>query len=146
MPMDHESANHTAFELILGSVIWYICELASYIGRVFFTSWRNTAMFSRRAGRKPYVLSLLPLSIIVVGLVILSLSFTVHSAQAASAAPRVDVMQLNTEIDPASLRYLTHSINTAENDGARALVVEIDTPGGDIESMNSMYQAELNST
>ena len=68
-------------------------------------------MFSRRAGRKPYVLSLLPLSIIVVGLVILSLSFTVHSAQAASAAPRVDVMQLNTEIDPASLRYLTNSIN-----------------------------------
>ncbi len=102
-------------------------------------------MFSRRAGRKPYVLSLLPLSIIVVGLVILSLSFTVHSAQAASAAPRVDVMQLNTEIDPASLRYLTNSINTAENDGAQALVVEIDTPGGDIESMNSMYQAELNS-
>jgi membrane-bound serine protease (ClpP class) len=103
-------------------------------------------MFSRRAGRKPYVLSLLPLSIIVVGLVILSLSFTVHSAQAASAAPHVDVIQLNTEIDPASLRYLTNSINTAENDGARALVVEIDTPGGDIESMNSMYQAELDST
>lgn len=103
-------------------------------------------MFSRRAGRKLYVLSLLPLSIIVVGLVILSLSFTVHSAQAASAAPHVDVIQLNTEIDPASLRYLTNSIDTAENDGARALVVEIDTPGGDIESMNSMYEAELNST
>lgn len=103
-------------------------------------------MFSRRAGRKPYVLSLLPLSVIVIGLIILSLSFTARSAQAASSAPHVDVMQLNTEIDPASLRYLTNSIATAENDGATALVMEIDTPGGDIESMNSMYEAELNST
>ena len=103
-------------------------------------------MFSRRASRKPYVLSLLPISIMVVGLVIISLSFTARSAQAASSAPHVDVMQLNAEIDPASLRYLTNSINTAESDGAQALVIEIDTPGGDIESMNSMYQAELNST
>ncbi|HJT56360.1 MAG TPA: hypothetical protein VJ761_07695, partial [Ktedonobacteraceae bacterium] len=78
-------------------------------------------MFSRRAGRKPYVLSLLPLSVIVIGLIILSLSFTARSAQAASSAPHVDVMQLNTEIDPASLRYLTNSIDTAENDGATAL-------------------------
>src|SRR5258706_6391057 len=103
-------------------------------------------MFSRRADRKPYVLSLLPMSVVVVGLVIISLSFTAHSAQAASSAPHVDVMQLNSAIDPASLRYLTNSISTAERDGARALVIEIDTPGGDIESMNSMYEAELNST
>jgi membrane-bound serine protease (ClpP class) len=103
-------------------------------------------MFSRRADRKPYVLSLLPMSVVVVGLVIISLSFTAHSAQAASSAPHVDVMQLNSAIDPASLRYLTNSISTAESDGAQALVIEVDTPGGDIESMNSMYEAELNST
>lgn len=104
-------------------------------------------MFSRRAGRKPYVLSLLPLSFVVVGIVIISLSFGVRSAQAASASvsPHVDVMQLNTEIDPASLRFLTNSIGTAENDGAQALVIEIDTPGGDLESLNGMYEAELNS-
>ena len=103
-------------------------------------------MFSRRADRKPYVLSLLPMSVIVVGLVIISLSFTAHAAQAASSTAHVDVMQLNSAIDPASLRYLTNSISTAESDGARALVIEIDTPGGDIESLNSMYEAELNST
>ncbi|HLH61064.1 MAG TPA: nodulation protein NfeD [Ktedonobacteraceae bacterium] len=103
-------------------------------------------MFSHRAGHKSSVLSLLPLTVIILGLVIAALSFGAHPAQASSTAPHVDVMQLNSEIDPASLRYLTSSIDTAENDGATALVVEIDTPGGDIESMNQMYEAELNST
>ncbi len=97
-------------------------------------------MNSRQARRKSYV----PALIIVIVLVMISLSLTGGTASAAS--PHVDVMNLNTQINPASLRFLTSAISTAETDGAQALVVEINTPGGDIQSMESMKVAELNST
>jgi len=55
-------------------------------------------------------------------------------------------MVLNSDIGPASLRYLQRSVAAAEQDGAQALVIEIDTPGGDLDSMKSMTQAELSSS
>jgi len=55
-------------------------------------------------------------------------------------------MVLNSDIGPASLRYLQKSVAAAEQDGAQALVIEIDTPGGDLDSMKSMTQAELSSS
>src|SRR5438067_6842297 len=98
-------------------------------------------MNSRQLYRKPPWLSLLfPCAIVFVA-VLLSLSLSTRSAEAAS--PHVDVMLLNGDISPASLRFLTRAIDTAEHDGAQALVVEIDTPGGDIDSMKAMTQAEL---
>ena len=103
-------------------------------------------MNSRRAHRKPYVLSFLPVSIVVIAFIFVSLSLTTRSALAATTSSHVDVMVLNSQIGPASLRYLTGAISTAETDGAQALVIEIDTPGGDINSMESMKVAELNST
>lgn len=103
-------------------------------------------MNSRRACRKPYVLFFLPVPIVVIALIFMSLSLTTRSALAATTSSHVDVMVLNSQISPASLRYLTGAISTAETDGAQALVVEINTPGGDINSMQSMNVAELNST
>lgn len=88
-------------------------------------------MYSRRARSKPYALSLLPLGIIMV-LVLLAMTLTAQSAAAAS--PHVDLMVLNGEINPASSRFLTKTVSIAEHDGARALVIEIDTPGGDLDS------------
>jgi len=52
-------------------------------------------------------------------------------------------MVFNGDVSPASLRSLTRDIDTATQDGAQALVIEIDTPGGDIDSMKAMTQAEL---
>ena len=103
-------------------------------------------MNSRQACRKPFVLSFLPIAIIAIVLAFIFLSLNARSAFAATATSHVDEMVLNSEINPASLRFLTRSINTAETDGAQALVIEIDTPGGDINSMESMKVAELNST
>src|SRR5436305_6733462 len=101
-------------------------------------------MDSRQLYRKPPWLSLLFPCVIVFVAVLLSLSLSTRSAEAA--LPHVDVMVLNTDISPASLRFLTRAIDTAEHDGAQALVVEIDTPGGDIDSMKAMTQAELASS
>jgi membrane-bound serine protease (ClpP class) len=97
-------------------------------------------MISRRSRAVGVVLLSCLVGLLMVGL----MTLTAQSAEAAS--PHVDVMLLNTDIGPASLNFLTHAINTAEQDGARALVIEIDTPGGDIDSMTSMTKEELKST
>jgi membrane-bound serine protease (ClpP class) len=86
-------------------------------------------------------------ALVFLGAIIVALfSFMFTARPAAAASQHVDVMVLNTAIGPASLQYLTSSISTAEQDGAQALVIEIDTPGGDITSMKSMVEAELSST
>jgi membrane-bound serine protease (ClpP class) len=102
-------------------------------------------MYSRRARRKPIALMLFPALLIAVVPVVLSIAFSARSAHAASSGAHVDVVTLNSDISPASLHYLTSAITTAESDGATALVVEINTPGGDIDSMEKMKIAELNS-
>lgn len=81
------------------------------------------------------------------GLLGILLLLFVGSAQAVRAAsPFVDVTTLKGEINAASLHSLQRAIESAERDGAQALVIQIDTPGGDIGSMQSMVQAELASS
>lgn len=99
----------------------------------------------RRKSAVRAALMLLPVSLISLVLVLLSLAVSAHPALAATAGGHVDVMTLNSAIDQSSLRYLTDSINTAESDGAQALIIQINTPGGDLASMESMKTAELNS-
>ncbi len=101
-------------------------------------------MFSRHAAVPARALSICLVSVIFTVLVSLAFTLTVHTAMASSS--HVDVTVLNTEINPASLRLLTKAITTAEGDGAQALIIEIDTPGGDLSSMKSMTEAELNSS
>src|SRR5258708_32666380 len=101
-------------------------------------------MNSRHAHRELSLLLMFVPCLVVSIVVLLSLSLTAQSTEAAS--PHVDVMTLNSDISPASLQFLTRAIDTAEHDGARALVIQIDTPGGDINSMKSMTQLELASS
>ena len=101
-------------------------------------------MYSRHTHRMTHGLPLLLAGMIIV--VIVSLSLTVTARTAVAASPHVDVMTLNTDIGPPSLHFLTEAISSAESDGAQALVIEVDSPGGDIASMKSMVEAELNST
>ncbi len=105
-------------------------------------------MYSRHVRRKLHMLSFGLLSIMGLVIVASVFMFTSRRAEAASAtaSPHVDVMVLNTDIGPASLQFFTQTITTAEQDGAQALVIEVDLPGGNITSMKSMTEAELNST
>jgi membrane-bound serine protease (ClpP class) len=64
-------------------------------------------------------------------------------AGAAGTQPLVLAMRLNTEINPVSASFVKDSISRAESDHAAALVILMDTPGGDSDSMNSIIQAEL---
>ncbi len=80
---------------------------------------------------------------IVVMIVLIILSQHARSAQAASF--HVDLVKLDSEIDSASSRLLTRAIDTARSDGAQALVIEINSPGGDLASMYAMEQSILTS-
>ncbi len=75
----------------------------------------------------------------MVGLLLL----TQDSRTVQAASLHVDLVTLNSEIDSASLRLLTRAIDTAQQDGAQALVIEVNSPGGDLDSMYAMEQKEL---
>ncbi|MGH0030020.1 MAG: NfeD family protein [Myxococcota bacterium] len=62
------------------------------------------------------------------------------SAQAA----HVNLVRIDGSINPASSDYLQQAIASSEKDGAAALVLELDTPGGLLAATKDMVQAMLN--
>jgi membrane-bound serine protease (ClpP class) len=62
----------------------------------------------------------------------------------AAAVPVVDVAHLNGVIGAAMARYITRAIREAEANHAAALLIEIDTPGGLLKSMDDITRAMLN--
>jgi membrane-bound serine protease (ClpP class) len=58
----------------------------------------------------------------------------------------VDVVTFDRAVDPPAAHFLTDAIDTAQHDGATALVIQIDTPGGDIGSMNTIAEKILNAS
>jgi membrane-bound serine protease (ClpP class) len=69
----------------------------------------------------------------------------VSSAQKAPAQPIVDKLVLDDTIQPVSADVVTRALNRANSDGASALVIEINTPGGLLDSMRDMVGAILRS-
>jgi membrane-bound serine protease (ClpP class) len=66
------------------------------------------------------------------------------SAGSAAPAPVVDVLHLDGVVAPATARYVIRGLRQAERDGAAALLIEIDTPGGLLKSMEDISKAMLN--
>ena len=73
----------------------------------------------------------------------LVLAFVGVSAQQGQAQveQQVFVLTLKGPLTPAMVGYLERGLTNAENEGAEALVVQLDTPGGSIDLMNRMVQA-----
>ena len=67
------------------------------------------------------------------------------AAQGAAQQPRVDKLVLSDTIQPVSAGELDRAITLANSDGAQALLVELNTPGGLLDSMYGMAGAILNS-
>jgi len=101
-------------------------------------------MYLHRMWRRKLVLPIYAAFMIFAGVALVTFTLTTPSAEAAS--PYVDVTTLNSVINSASLHKLTQAIDRAEHDGAQALVIEVDTPGGDLQSMNAMVRKELTSS
>ena len=65
--------------------------------------------------------------------------------QPVAQQPVVDKLVLDDTIQPVSADELTRAIARANADGAQALLMEMDTPGGLLDSMRTMAGAILGS-
>lgn len=64
--------------------------------------------------------------------VALLLSFSPN--RAAAAGTHVDLIVVDAGINPATADFIHESLGAAQRDGARALIIQLDTPGGLLES------------
>lgn len=69
--------------------------------------------------------------------------FAGHAAAQDSA--RVSVIRVDGTISPTTTNYITRGIEAAREQGAECLVIELDTPGGLLESTQNIVQALLDS-
>ena len=82
---------------------------------------------------------------LALGLVAAALAIGPFHPAAAQAEHVVEVVELEGVIDPTNADYLTARIEEAEANGAAAVVVQLDTPGGLSVSTDRMVQAILRS-
>ena len=79
------------------------------------------------------------------GRLVVLLVVVLAGALAVSAgAPRVDVLTIDGVIGPVTVRLVDSALDRARVEGARALVIRLDTPGGLERSMRSIAQRILN--
>ena len=64
---------------------------------------------------------------------------------AADAAEKVCLIKINGAIGPATASYISRSIDEAQTQHAQCLVIELDTPGGLLESTQTIVQSFLGS-
>lgn len=65
---------------------------------------------------------------------------------ARAASPHIDAITFNGDVDPASAHFTTDALDTAQHDGATMVLITLDTPGGDLDSMKTIVQKELASS
>jgi membrane-bound serine protease (ClpP class) len=85
------------------------------------------------------------LSLLLAGGMLLA-QLALAPAHARADGPHVDTVTFDTDVEPGSAQFLTDAIATAQSDGATLLLINIDTPGGDLDSMKAIVQKELAST
>jgi membrane-bound serine protease (ClpP class) len=78
----------------------------------------------------------------IVFFLLLALSFT---SGALAQGSTVDVITVKGTVNPVLVDYVKHGIDRAEQTGAQALIIQIDTPGGLDTAMRDIIQAMINS-
>jgi membrane-bound ClpP family serine protease len=77
---------------------------------------------------------------------LLAISFVGFSASALAATPEVHVARIEGPIDERTAGYVERVISSAEEAGVRAVVLEIDTPGGSLGATQEIVRAESNAS
>ncbi|MFC1669549.1 nodulation protein NfeD [Spirochaetota bacterium] len=62
-------------------------------------------------------------------------------AIAGFGADKYAVLKIDGSINPVVSRYISESINKAENDNAQFVVIQMDTPGGNVDSTREIIKA-----
>src|SRR5260370_8678966 len=99
-------------------------------------SAHDAALPSRARGQR----ELLLLGLLALGLLAL---LQLAAAPVHADATHIDAVNFNMDVDPGSASFLKGAIKTAQHDGASLLLINLDTPGGDLDSMKTIEQAEL---
>jgi membrane-bound serine protease (ClpP class) len=76
-------------------------------------------------------------AVAITGLLLVLQPALASTAQEEERAPVV-IVELDGAIDRVSERYLERAIEAANDDGATAIIIELDTPGGLLDSTRSM--------
>jgi membrane-bound serine protease (ClpP class) len=67
------------------------------------------------------------------------------SAQQTNTRPVVTMISVEGAISPTTTNYINRGIKTAGEEGAEALIIQLDTPGGLLESTKNIVQSFLKS-
>ncbi len=73
-------------------------------------------------------------------------AFVVQSALAQASRPLILIMNADGAISPAMQEYIQRGIDAAETQNAEALIIQLNTPGGDLQSLDNIIQAIRAST
>ena len=85
------------------------------------------------------MLRMMRLLIMLVGLLLVS-SFVV---EAQAERSRIDVLTVKGTINPVLVDYIARGIDNAEFEGAQAVIIRMDTPGGLDTAMRDIIQETL---
>ena len=86
------------------------------------------------------MLRFLRIPLILIGLLLVA-SIAV---EAQEVNPRIDVLQVKGTINPVLVDYISRGIDQAEVDGAQAVIIQMDTPGGLDTAMRDIIQTITN--
>jgi membrane-bound serine protease (ClpP class) len=85
--------------------------------------------------------------VILIWLALLTFSLAAGQvAYAQSSTPQIVVLNADGPVTPAMAQYLSRGIKIAERQGAVALIFQLNTPGGGVDTMTTMEQMILAST
>jgi membrane-bound serine protease (ClpP class) len=88
------------------------------------------------------------LILIAVGLLLLasgSLGQDTTAVQSTDGGPTVTMISIEGSISPTTTNYINRGISVAREQGAEALIIQLDTPGGLLESTKNIVQSFLDS-
>ena len=80
---------------------------------------------------------------IVLFLIFVALGLSVMAQPKGASAPHVDLIVIDGSINPAVDDFIRESIGRAKSNGARALIIQLDTPGGLLSSTRTIVKEIL---
>ena len=76
-------------------------------------------------------------------ILLLTVAFSVMAQTKDAAAPHVDLISIDGTINPAVDDFIRESIGRAKASGAKALIIQLDTPGGLLNSTRTIVKEML---
>lgn len=91
-------------------------------------------------------IKLLGAVLVALGLVSVGAHFVSMPAHAQAGGPRVDLATIHGVIDQFTQGYVERILSNARDDGSTAVVLVLDTPGGDLQATRNIVEDLLDST